>query len=159
MSTRRFGWVAAALLLLAVAGWLGGCCTLGLKSCPVTDEITISSAANLNSCDGANHSVALRVYSLTATDAFNRGDYDLSWTDEGKGLGDQKAGLKELTVVPGQAAQRIELTRPKGTVAYGVIANFCTQSPGCWYKVVKLEKGKTRVRIGLEKVCLNVSTE
>ncbi len=159
MSTRRSGRIAAAALLLIAAGGLGGCCSLGLKSCPVTDEITITSAANLNSCDGANHSVALRVYSLTATDAFNRGDYDLSWTDEGKGLGDQKAGMKELTVVPGQAAQRVALLRPKGTVALGVIANFCTQSPGCWYKTVKLEKGTTRVRISLEKVCLNVSTE
>jgi type VI secretion system VasD/TssJ family lipoprotein len=148
--------VTALALLLATT--VGGCCSLGLKSCTVTDEITVTAAANLNSCDGSNHSVALRIYSLTATDAFNRGDYDVAWTDEGKGLGDEKAGMKEFAVAPGQAAQQIRLARPKGTVALGVIANFCTQTPGCWYKVVKLEKGTTRVRINLEKVCLNVAT-
>ena len=29
-------WIAAALLLLSAAVWLGGCCSLGLKSCSVT---------------------------------------------------------------------------------------------------------------------------
>jgi type VI secretion system VasD/TssJ family lipoprotein len=154
MTTR----IAAACALLLAAAVTGGCCSLGLKSCTVADEITVTAAANLNSCDGSSHSVALRIYSLTATDAFNRGDYDVSWTDEGKGLGDEKAGLKEITVVPGQAAQLIRLARPKATVALGVIANFCTQTPGCWYKVVKLEKGTTRLTINLEKVCLNAAT-
>jgi type VI secretion system VasD/TssJ family lipoprotein len=159
MTAKQTRTLAGALLLLGVAGWLGGCCTLGLRSCTVTDAITITGAGTLNSCDGNNHSVTVRIYSLTATDAFAKGDLDVIWADEGKGLGDQKAGLKEITVAPGQPAQEFQLARPKGCVALGVVANFCTQSPGCWNKLINLEKGSSRVLIKLEKVCLTATTQ
>ncbi len=158
MSAKGARRLAAGILTAVAAIGLGGCCTLGLK-CKAVDAVTVSAAANLNSCDGSNHSVTVRFYSLTSTDAFNRGDFDVMWNDEGKGLGDQKPAMKEIVVGPGQAAQVIQLARPKGCVALGIVANFCTQSPGCWYKLIKLEKGSARVRVNLEKVCLTATAQ
>lgn len=125
-SARRLGLAAA----LAAALWAGGCCTIGIGPCTLTDQFTLTGAAQLNACgdDGRSHPVAVRFYPLKDVEKFRAAAFEEIWDDPAQTLGGDLAGEPTKTFVQPEGVEKVTILRPDGATAIGVLANFCERN-------------------------------
>lgn len=161
MSVTKRGTVLGLLILVtAGAGVVGGCCSLGLKSCQATDLLTFSGDEKLNSCSGDQYSypVAVRLYYLNQDEPFRSAEFQELWEDDGGAmLRDTRLGPPiNLTVTPGGETPS-STKRPDGATHLGLLANFCRLDGGTWRWVIPLDKG-VRATVRLKDVQLFVES-
>jgi len=124
--------------------------------CETTDQIEIAASNQLNSCDDSGqHAVTLRIYGLKNSDTFRDAGFDQLWDDDLKTLGDDRINVVEKTVLPGQQLV-LPILREKDVKALGIVANFCEINPGCWHKVITLDKDASKQKLYLDRTCLSV---
>lgn len=119
------------IILLGAVGvaLLGGCCTLGISTCTVTDTITMVGSGQLNACGGDNksHPVAIRFFLLKEADKFSTESFENIWDDPAGILGgDLVDGYREVFLAPGSEIST-PLLRPAGVTAVGMLINFCAE--------------------------------
>ncbi|MBE0566160.1 MAG: type VI secretion system lipoprotein TssJ [Krumholzibacteria bacterium] len=154
-ATERGRGLALLLAAAAVCGLLAGCCSLGIKSCPATDQFTFVGDKSLNSCSGDEYSfpVAVRVYYLSQPGPFEAAEFQELWENEDAALGATRLGpALNVTVTPGGETEEVA-KRPDGAAYLGIVANFCRLDGGAWRKVVPLGKD-TRAVVRLKDVHL-----
>lgn len=154
VTERRRG-LALLLAAAAACGLLAGCCSLGIRSCPATDQVTFVGDKSLNSCSGDQYSypVAVRVYYLSQAGPFEAAEFQDLWENEDKVLGATRlVPAQNVTVTPGGEIQWDSL-RPEGAAHLGIVANFCRLDGGAWRTVIPLDKG-ARVVVRLKDVQL-----
>jgi len=158
LAGHHLGAVLVACLLLGAILSLGGCCAGKLKfgSCPPSIDLHVVGNEQLNSCiDQGSFQVMIRVYCLTDTDWFNDVEFNQLWFEPVNIEGDVLEVLN-LTVEPG-SVQSHKWTKPPGTRALGVVANFCKLDVGCWKQVIELDDRSQRVDLELEGTCLTLT--
>jgi type VI secretion system protein VasD len=99
--TGRRQFLLPRLMALACASLLSGCGPEPKP--PAILTLTITGAADQNpSTSSAASSVAVRIYQLTATAKFERGDWPGLTEREQQTLGADSAGSQEFVITPGQ---------------------------------------------------------
>jgi type VI secretion system VasD/TssJ family lipoprotein len=147
----------ALALLLGV----GGCCTLGLKKCVITDHISLAGDAHLNACSGDNdgYAVVVRAYYLSDKTAFESADQRDLWTGKSGVLSESLVSLAfEKSVVPAAAPLIWEGPRPEGARWLGLVANFCKREGDGWRWVGPLDDAMT-ASVHLKDVRMNVQVD
>ena len=165
MSARR---PARYLVLLAAVGalgaWalggLGGCCTVGIGPCTITDQFTLTGANDLNACGGdeVSHPVAVRFYALKNAQKFQGSTFEDLWSDAGQTLGGDLVGDPEKVFVEPGGREIVSLARADGVTAIGVLANFCDRNDDTARRKVFL-LGKRGVKKTLDLRGINLTTE
>ncbi len=90
----------AAVLALSV----GGCCSVGIGTCTLTDTIVLDGSAQLNACgdDHKSHPVIVRFLYLKETKVFNASSFEEIWEDPMAALGgDLEGAHHDVTLAPG----------------------------------------------------------
>lgn len=125
-------------LVLAAALAAGGCCTLGVGPCTVTDQFTLTGAAQLNACgdDGRSHPVAVRFYALKDVEKFRAAAFEEIWDDPAQTLGGDLVGDPTKAFVQPGGTEKIAIIRPDGAEAIGVLANFCERNEESYRRAV-----------------------
>lgn len=91
---------------------------------PTVVDITITAAPDANP-DGAGRAapVAVRIYQLASTAAFDKADFFLLYERDAEVLGADLVGKDELVLAPGESKQLNKELKP-GTTSIGVVVAF-----------------------------------
>ncbi len=158
---------ARTVVLLAVMGllgtWLvgglGGCCTVGVGPCTITEKFTLKGANSLNACGGdeRSHPVAVRFYGLKNEKKFKSAAFEDIWGDEGQALGGDLVGDPEKIFIEPGGQQVVNLVRADGVIAIGVLVNFCDRGDDTVRrKVFSLGKRGVKKTINLRGINMTV---
>ncbi len=155
MSVKK-GSLALLLVALVCVLGLGGCCSLGIKTCTTTDKLVLVGDRNLNNCnDTSSIPVTVRVYYLKHKETFLRSSFDELWRDAEVTLKSDIIGSeRSATVTPGGEVL-LSPVRPAEAAYIGIIANFCRDA-GAWHKVIELDKKGMRKIVRLNQVHMSV---
>jgi len=137
LSRKRF--VLGLLALPVMALW--GC---GAPPPPPTVvDIAVAAAANANP-DGAGRAapVAVRIYQLASSAAFDKADFFLLYERDTEVLGADLMGKDELVLAPG-TSQTLHKELKLGTTAIGVIATFRDVQNSTWRGTVVPPQNQT----------------
>ncbi|MBK8167221.1 MAG: type VI secretion system lipoprotein TssJ [bacterium] len=156
-------WLTSLLLVGGAVALtvLGGCCTLGLRTCAPTDQLAFVGDTKMNSCSGDDYGypVGVRLYYLSDKVAFESAELRDLWDDKDEDLDGSLLGtVTELTIVPDSAVVPWSGQRPAGATWLGIAANFCRLDADGWRQVVPLDDA-LRLRVMLKDVQLIVTTE
>lgn len=136
----------------------GGCCTVGIGTCTITDVISLTNeSGQLNACgdDHKSHPVVVRFFYLKDTDQFIDGSFKDIWDNPRDTLGDALEGSSDDTsLVPGAEAT-IALIRPEGAVAIAMMINFCEEGDNNRY-VFSLKDQDLKKTVNLDNVSFSV---
>ncbi len=149
----------AALVLasLACAVVLSGCCSIGLKTCAINDDLVFVGDRDLNNCNNTSSiPVTVRIYYLKQKDTFLKSSFDELWRDPEGTLGSDIIGTKRSTTVTPGGEIVISEVRPPEAMHVGIIADFC-QDDGAWHKVLDLTNKELKKIVTLKQVHLKIS--
>ncbi len=91
---------------------------------PTVAAVTVTAAADANPDAGGNGApVAVRVYQLASTAAFEQADFFQLYNNDQAVLGADLLGRDEVTITPGGTQQLVKDLKP-GVTAIGVVAAF-----------------------------------
>jgi type VI secretion system protein VasD len=152
--------VKTGLLGLAclAAATLAGCGGAPPPPPPTIAEISIAASADANpDAAGRGAPVAVRVYQLTSTAAFQQADFFELYQRDQEILGADLAGRDELLVTPGGMQQLRKELRP-GVNYIGVIAAFRDIQNANWRATaVPPQNQTTAVQVTVQGLSVNVS--
>ncbi len=150
--------IKAAFLGLAVsaAAALGACG--GSPPPPTIADVTITASADANpDVAGRGAPVAVRVYQLTSTAAFEQADFFELYQREQEVLGADLAGRDELLITPGGTQQLRKELRP-GVNYIGVVAAFRDVQNANWRATAAPPPNQTTVvTVSVQGLGVNVS--
>src|SRR5262249_11320020 len=113
-------WGLASLACAA----LSGCGGVSAPPAPTVAALTMTAAADANPDAAGNGApVAVRVYQLASTAAFEQADFFQLYNNEQVVLGADLVGRDEVTIAPGGTQQLVKELKP-GVTAIGVVAAF-----------------------------------
>lgn len=118
--------IKAALLTIAsvACAALVGCGAPPPPPPPTVAALTMVASADANpDAGGAAAPVAVRIYQLSSTAAFNQADFFQLYNNDQAVLGADLLGRDEVTITPGGTQQLVKELKP-GATAIGVVAAF-----------------------------------
>jgi len=147
--------VAVVMVALVCTAVLGGCCSLGLKTCDVTDELTLKGDRDLNNCnDESSIPVEVHVYYLKQDNNFLTSNFKNLWNEPNETLGSEMIGEKSFRTVKPSGKESIFMVRPAEAAYIGVIANFCEDN-GAGRTLIKLNKKELVKTVNLYQMSLS----
>jgi type VI secretion system protein VasD len=151
----RATFLGVAALAFAV---LSGCGGAPPPPPPTIANIAVSASANANpDAGGAGAPVAVRVYLLRSTAAFEQADFFALYQREQETLGADLAGRDELLVPPG-GTQTLTKELGPGVGFVGVVAAFRDIQRANWRAVAAPPANQTTVvQVSVEGLNVNVS--
>jgi type VI secretion system protein VasD len=125
---------------------------------PTLADITITASADANpDVAGRGAPVAVRVYQLTGTAAFEQADFFELYQREQEVLGADLAGRDELLITPGGTQQLRKELRP-GVNYLGVVAAFRDVQNSNWRATAAPPQNQTTaVLVSVQGLSVNVS--
>ena len=141
--------------------WL--CCLMLLASCapppkpPAVLVLNMAGGADQNpSSSGAAAPIAVRLYQLTATAKFERGDV-FALTDREKAtLGEDDAGSQEFVLAPGEK-RKLEIELKPMVQFVGVVALFRDIDNAKWRAMAQVAtSGPTNLTLTVEKLAVTL---
>lgn len=149
--------LVATLVVMAIV--LGGCCTLGVGPCTITDRFVLVGGEELNSCGGddRSHPVAVQFFALKGTKAFQGATFEDLWREPGQTLGGELVGEPEKVFVEPGGRLTMPLVRAADVKAIGVLANFCERDDRSSRRhVFELGKSGVKKQLVLRGISLSV---
>jgi type VI secretion system protein VasD len=145
-------------LAAIVGAALAGCGGAPPPPPPTIAEITISAAADANpNAGGGGAPVAVRIYELTSTAAFEQADFFELYQREQEVLGADLAGRDEVVIPPGGTQQLRKELKP-GVNYIGVVAAFRDIQSANWRATAAPPQNQTTaVQVSVEGLSVNVS--
>ena len=139
--------------------WLAGCGMFGSKSAASLSG-TISAAADLNpSVTQRPSPLALRLYELRATTAFDKADFIALYQSDQATLGPELVARDELVVQPGDSRSYQRQLQPD-TRFIGVLAAFRDLERAVWRAVAPIQPGRAqRITIRADRLAVALTVQ
>ena len=153
--------IKATLLGVASLAYaaLVGCGGAAAPPPPTIAALTMTAAADVNPDAGGNAApVAVRVYQLASTAAFEQADFFQLYNNEQAVLGADLLGRDEITITPGGTQQLVKELKP-GVTAIGVVAAFRDIQHANWRATAVPPANKTTaIAVTIQGLSVAVST-
>jgi type VI secretion system protein VasD len=153
--------IKAGLLGLAFVAYaaLVGCGGASPPPPPTIAALTMTAAADVNpDASGAAAPVAVRVYQLASTAAFEQADFFQLYNNDQAVLGADLLGRDEVTITPGGTQQLVKELKP-GVTAIGVVAAFRDIQHANWRAMAVPAANKTTaITVTIQGLNVTVST-
>src|SRR5215468_9275595 len=153
--------IKVGLLALATLGFsaLVGCGGPPPPPPPTVAALTITAAADVNPDAGGNAApVAVRVYQLASTAAFDQADFFQLYNNDQAVLGADLLSRDEVTITPGGTQQLVKDLKP-GATAIGVVAAFRDIQHANWRAMTVPPPNKTTaIAVTIQGLNVTVST-
>jgi len=126
---------------------------------PTIAALTIAAAADANPDAGGKAApVAVRVYQLAGTAAFEQADFFQLYNNDQAVLGADLLGRDEVTITPGGSQQLVKELKP-GATAIGVVAAFRDIQHANWRATTAPPANKTTaITVTIQGLNVTVST-